>query len=254
MNSIINERAISTVRSLREDLQIVENTRVDINSILNNLNISLRRSNLGPGVLGACKTVGLKRLIVIRPDFNYKEQERFTTAHELGHVLIHHGSHYCKNENFHMWRSTNDKENEANAFAAELLLPQRTMLNILSKRDLSISMIKSVADNFETSMSATAIRLTKLYNDPVVLIWHKNRKIRWNVHSKGCYYKVCAVPVDTSSMVSKVNKDNIFAEGFVNSLIWIDKDIDNLKCYEETIYFTNLDSYLTILKFIRDDY
>jgi Zn-dependent peptidase ImmA (M78 family) len=253
MINLIDERARSTARHLREDLHISDETKINLDSIIDSLNISFKKADLGEGILGACKVLGLKKLIVIRPDFNSVHQERFTIAHELGHILIHYGSHYCKKENFNMWRSASDKESEANAFAAELLLPQRAMINILSKKDISISMIKNVAEHYQTSMSATAIRLVKIYNDSAIAVWHKDRKIIWKVKSPECYFELSECSVSPSSMIRKVNSDSVFAKGYVDPFIWIEDKRDNLKCYEETLYFRNLNAYLTILKFIKLD-
>jgi Zn-dependent peptidase ImmA (M78 family) len=252
MNSIIDDRAISTVRNLREDLQISKSTKVSLDTIITKLNIAVRKADLGEGILGACKTVGLRRLIVINPNIKYIEQERFTLAHEIGHILIHHGSHYCTKESFNMWKSASEKEYEANAFAAELLLPRKVMVELLSKEDISIPMISSIAKSYETSMSATAIRLVKLYNDAAAVVFHKSGKVIWKVKSPECYFSITGEEI-TSPITYKVDKDNVFAKGYVNACKWVDSNIDNLECYEETLYFPKLKSYLTILKFMKSD-
>jgi Zn-dependent peptidase ImmA (M78 family) len=205
------------------------------------------------GILGACKSVGLKRIIIIKPDIKSIGQERFTIAHELGHILVHHNTQYCKRESFNMWRNANDKETEANVFAAELLLPQRKMLEILSNKDITMDMIKSVADLYQTSMSPTAIRLIKLYNDSAVIISHRDGKIAWKVNSPECYFNVSGSGIVVNPVINKVNKNNVFAKENVDPLLWIDNDVDNLICNQETLYFNKLNSYLTVLKFIRND-
>ncbi len=99
-------------------------------------------------------------------------RQRFTIAHELGHLLLH------RDENLHVDEkapigfrneesslATNDSEIEANQFAAELLMP----VDLLTKEIKSLpeelepeQAVTRLADRFQVSEQAMTLRLTRL--------------------------------------------------------------------------------------------
>ena len=84
---------------------------------------------------GAFVKSGAERGIVVNSELPLAEQ-RFTSAHELGHLLLGHGSSFdhtvdFAGKNATRWR--NAQEAGANAFAAELLAP-RALLRQVAER------------------------------------------------------------------------------------------------------------------------
>lgn len=105
---------------------------------------------------------------------------RFTLAHELGHFFLDghrlalmrgvppHGSR-CEYE------SSLLTEQEADTFAANLLLPQGRFLRAARGAHLGLSGILTLAERFRTSVTATAIRCAQEDLFPCVVIkWHKD--------------------------------------------------------------------------------
>ena len=105
---------------------------------------------------------------------NSKQRQRFTIAHELGHFLLHN---HAKSEVFvdkdFIVKYRSDKsyspaeikqEQEANAFAAELLMPKKMLLEELAKKDYKsmteAEFIKTMARIFEVSIPAMTFRVT----------------------------------------------------------------------------------------------
>lgn len=100
-----------------------------------------------------------------------RTRQRFSIAHEIGHVLLH------EKESFHIdkihplrfrdKRSSTGKdvpEIEANQFAAELLMPEEFIARDLAQYanvDLELAIAK-MAENYEVSEQAMTIRLTSL--------------------------------------------------------------------------------------------
>lgn len=102
-----------------------------------------------------------------------ERRQRFTIAHEVGHLLLHANEDLHVDKNFPIGLRTevsslaiDDKEIEANQFAAELLMPATWVL--ADARDLQIDFehddeaIKDLADKYEVSVRAMTIRLSAL--------------------------------------------------------------------------------------------
>lgn len=89
------------------------------------------------------------------------ERQRFTTAHELGHGLLH------PEENIIDYRMTgcfSQKESEANEFAGRLLMPEKEIQKVkqLLENMEGKSILSELACYFGVSMQAIMLRLQKL--------------------------------------------------------------------------------------------
>jgi Zn-dependent peptidase ImmA (M78 family) len=84
------------------------------------------------------------------------ERDRFTLAHELGHLFL---GHVDRHETLYR-RGANKLEYEANEFAAELLMPQEVFIQIVNENVDSdgVCDIFKVAQHFEVSSSAALTR------------------------------------------------------------------------------------------------
>lgn len=134
-----------------------------------------------PGnISGASMTEdGVKVVTVNRG--HHLNRQRFTQAHELGHILLGHdkalniseGSIQSEQENDHIVLYRNDnsslgfdwREVEANHFAACLLMPQEVLegeIESIGSPFLTEENITLLATKFGVSVSAMTIRLSKL--------------------------------------------------------------------------------------------
>jgi Zn-dependent peptidase ImmA (M78 family) len=97
----------------------------------------------------------------------FPTRHRFTIAHELGHALIHKSeNHQYKPVRFRSDSISLDEkklEQEANQFAAWLLMPEVELLNELDNKDsISEDEIREIAKKFNVSFSAMNYRLSDL--------------------------------------------------------------------------------------------
>ncbi len=89
------------------------------------------------------------------------ERQRFTIAHELGHIILHHSN---QGEEYQVvdYRGNNTqydpKEHEANNFAASLLMPKEKSIYEWNR----LNDVDDFAQTFKVSRSAAAIRLNNL--------------------------------------------------------------------------------------------
>lgn len=89
-------------------------------------------------------------IIIINKNYS-NDRKRFTLAHELGHILMH---------NEFPISSFRDKENEANIFASEFLMPENEIRNAL--RGLKLSDIGQLKHKWLTSMASIIRRARDL--------------------------------------------------------------------------------------------
>lgn len=170
---------------------------------------------------------GNKGIIRIK-ESNNSSRRRFSVAHELGHWAMHKKSNlldYCKNiEEGVITSKGSPEEIEANAFASELLMPRSFFVPRCRQNDPSIELIKQLADEFETSLTSTALRFIEHVTDNCFIVMSKDSEILWSKKtSKSClwidrYQSVqknssawkCASEQTTESAIRRVTPDTWF--------------------------------------------
>ena len=99
-----------------------------------------------------------------------RTRQRFTIAHELGHLLLHNYTEHVDRDMSFYFREARSSEAEirqeiqANRFAAELLMP-RTMIDAAVPKAVGLFddvLLSDLADRFEVSVQAITYRLTNL--------------------------------------------------------------------------------------------
>lgn len=101
-----------------------------------------------------------KTIYVNESDPAYRQS--FTVAHELGHLILGHGS----NEYGVLLRNTHIEttpiEKEANAFASYLLMPEALLRKIMGQYNLDKNQVELLAGIFGVSSQAMKFRLQRL--------------------------------------------------------------------------------------------
>jgi Zn-dependent peptidase ImmA (M78 family) len=104
-----------------------------------------------------------------------KTRQRFTIAHEIGHLVLHEGEEVHVDREFRVkLRSQTSSmavdidEIEANAFAAALLMPEALLMKDVKKLSIDFedaSQVDSLAKRYNVSSQAMTFRLLKLLGD-----------------------------------------------------------------------------------------
>ena len=105
--------------------------------------------------------------VVIGVNSSHAERRRrFTVAHEIGHLVLHKGRTLILDRaNFRDATSstaTNYEEIQANAFAAELLMPRAQVYARQGGRARDADLVRDLADTFKVSEQAMGCRLVNL--------------------------------------------------------------------------------------------
>lgn len=120
--------------------------------------------------------------IALRRDIREAGRRLFTLAHEFGHyVLPGHGDGpaVCRAEDVESWDSRlHVREREANAFAAEILMP-RTVVAPLAAGEPSFEHIRRIASACGTSLTASGVRYAEVSPHRVAIAWSTAAHVRW---------------------------------------------------------------------------
>lgn len=118
----------------------------------------------------------------------HSEKRRFVRAHELGHLSLHRGLRpyfRCDDYAFQDWSRSGSHESEANTFASELLMPSDLFQHEAAKQPFSTTYIIELSRLFQTSLTSTAIRYSRLGPEPIAIFFSQRGIIQWGCHSQG---------------------------------------------------------------------
>lgn len=233
---------------LRKEFGIDDTESIDLKNILETLNIRLKRKQFRGKMIGACKSVGMNRLIVISDKLK-GTRERFTIAHELGHLIIHYGVHYCNSDDIKMYITTKTKEAEANSFAAELLLPESVVLRKIRTVDISIELAMSLSKKYDISITATMLRLVDLCDDQITFFYQIDGAVKWNYSSQDNVHTPICGKVIVGSLAHQVSAAKTKLTGYVDTDLWFtDMENSDIKCYEESVHWPQHSLTLTMVR------
>jgi hypothetical protein len=139
----------------------------------------------------------------IREDIPYVGQKRFAIAHELGHWSLHRGKSQAYFEGPEQLTDykRSPMEVEANAFAAEILMPEPLFMAGLSGARVGIDEIRDRANVFSVGPTAAIRRFVDLTQTDCLLVAHENGRSCWYKPSRSCSLPRVrpgvAVPPDT---------------------------------------------------------
>jgi len=121
-------------------------------------------------------------IIVVRESIPETGSKRFTIAHEIGHYILpghETDCSVCTERDVRLSRKNADRlEQEANKFAAELLLPAAKLSTIVRERGLSLKTGKFVSKLFQTSLTVAAIRCVEVSERKAAFIESRNGVVR----------------------------------------------------------------------------
>ena len=140
---------------------------IDVDQVALSLGADVRRRRLDAGLSGLMRRRGQHVVIGIN-EVHSPTRQRFTLAHELGHWLLNHGDTVVdtvERRDELSSQGINVNEMEANAFAAELLMPGEWLRDDGPPRMLSPldeDAIRGLATKYEVSLEAMTFRLINL--------------------------------------------------------------------------------------------
>lgn len=162
------------IKILKKYQQTLSFPPVDVEAIVKAEGVEVVEEDLEDEVSGLLVSKNGNHVILVNSD-HYPNRQRFTIAHEFGHYLMHRDiSNIFFDEALVFFRDkeasegTKYQEIEANNFAAELLMPEYLLKQIIRENPVDAfdereeSLLYKTAKKFQVSVQALTIRLTKL--------------------------------------------------------------------------------------------
>lgn len=133
------------------------------------------------GVTLNLKTPGKHPKIIVNSKISPSRQ-KFTLAHEFGHVIIPWHIGTIVDDTNYFWDTEtlySKLENEANQFAAEILMPDVWMVKLLQEQD-PIKIFNRIYSTANVSPISAAIRLINYLPENWIFIYEENTVIRFS--------------------------------------------------------------------------
>lgn len=153
--SVVDHEAV--LHRLRENNLL--KTPIDIYSIAEFLGLEVQEEAMDDELSGYIEPRGSGWTIGVNA-YHHPNRQRFTVAHELGHFLLHRPTE--KHTDVTFARRTgqkNTKENQADSFAAELLMPEAEVRKLITEGETSL---ERLAAHFNVSAMAAKFRAQSL--------------------------------------------------------------------------------------------
>jgi Zn-dependent peptidase ImmA (M78 family) len=163
------DKIITKLSSKHPELQ---KAPVKLEKIVKRLGIDLVEKDFDHTMSGAAIIGAAKKIISINKNES-PVRKRFTTAHELGHILLHYDQELTVDlKPIRLNRDSNSatgeswREVEANYFAASILMPsdlvEKYYTVFTAQYDDDDEVLSRLAKKFAVSVQAMSIRLAKL--------------------------------------------------------------------------------------------
>jgi hypothetical protein len=112
-----------------------------------------------------------------------RPRQRFSAAHELGHWMRDRGTvgFACDKRRLSPQQRAEGPEHVANVYAADLLLPLLMFVPRARGRAITFETSRALAQEFQTSLTATAIRLVQHGSFPAVVLYAEGSGRKWLV-------------------------------------------------------------------------
>lgn len=134
--------------------------------------------------------LGAKGVITVSTSIRDARRRRFSVAHELGHHEMHRRQRrlfLCSTRDIAdvtPETPARSVEQEANEFAAELLLPEPFFAPLCDGEEPSLELVAHLASDFKTSLTATCLRYLRFTHEACAVVYSRDGTILWSGRSK----------------------------------------------------------------------
>lgn len=180
MTTAWRERGWSAARALRARERLVAGRPVDVEHLARSFGARVVRGDLD-GAMARIIGQGSRAVIRLSPRVLEAGAQRFSIAHELGHLVMRHPTPSPLALAARTVARPVDRgvETEANAFAAELLMPEVEIRARMVHRDLDMELAGGIAGEMGVSVVAAALRCVELTTEPSAVVLVESARVSW---------------------------------------------------------------------------
>ena len=263
MGSHVAGRARAEARRLLARFDIKTNDRIDLDLIARD-----RRATIvvGPleGATARVVKVGDEAVIRVSDRIAHPGVARFSTAHELGHLVLGHALPRPGGlEPLASWARAAesasavrlglldiDPEREADAFAAELLMPEAQLRRRCEVSPVDLGAARAIARANQPALVARAVRVGALTSERCAVVFAHRGRVQWAFRSASWSAMVPqGMPLDPASMAH----DSMRARGIedvaqaVPASAWIEDPRGDVEIMEHATALPDLRAVLALL-------
>ena len=255
---LVAERILNKLRITKlEDLQLLESIAWERGATIVDKPLSGSEARL--------VAVGNRAIITVSTSIKNSQRRRFSIAHELGHLELHRQEliFLCDSENINDWSSKTsirNLEQEANKFAASLLLPEKLFSPLCLKTEPSLNTVRLLAEQFNVSLTATIIRYVQFCYDPVAIVFTQRRQIKWFQRNEafedyGFFVNVNSMVEDSTVAARFFNSESLPKSAqLVKASSWMmPGGYKDIYLHEQCIAMPNYDAVLSLL-WVEDEW
>ena len=245
-------KGVAYARALARELRSAE---PDLAQIARRLGLEIREVD-ADGFDGALVRVrGVPcGVIAIRKSIREPGRKQFTLAHEIGHFLLPERDateRVCTNWDIGNWGDASQQaEREADAFAAEILMPTTVTRPMVDSAKPSLQAIEKIAKRFGTSFSAAAWRYCDLTKHACAIVWSTQDKIEWSMRSEAFTYTLRrGAPVTDGTLAFRIFHGAAVPKQpqLVPANLWISGLAEDDRIYEQSKVLPSYNSVISLL-------
>jgi len=175
----VDKRRLSATKIL-DEFGISSPDEIDVNAIAQYFGATVVAEPLH-GSAARILGVGDRAFITV-DSRSVHARQRFSAAHELGHWMMDRGKlcgFTCTEKQLVTGWSGDNPERRANRFAADLLMPTYLFAPAAKHKQMTFATVRELCQTFETSITATAIRLVEAGSFPAMVVCSTSNGIKW---------------------------------------------------------------------------
>ncbi len=241
MTSPRRQRGWLAARALRAREQLAADRRLDVEDLARSLGARVVRGDLD-GAMARLLVQGRRAVIRLSTRVVQAEAQRFSVAHEIGHLVMQHSTPppMAMAAGALMRPIDRNVEIEANAFAAELLMPEAEIRARLASATLGLTLARAIAVDMNVSLVAAALRCVELSAEPGAVALVQSDRIAWIATGGGFRTRYRrGMRVDLASRVALAAGDRAmpYASVVVPARAWRVRDVgDSSFVHEEAAH------------------
>jgi len=185
MSPIVDLSRLTRAESILYGYGIDHPSQIDLEAIAYDLGASVRYRELEG--CEARLVAGPERAIITVNAHGHIRRQRFSIGHELGHWVENHGlgGFACAKEDISpQGQRAKGVEDEANGFASQLILPSYLFEPMAAEKSITLDTADTLAQEFNASLSATAIKLMKSASVPAAILCHNPAGLAWSMKNR----------------------------------------------------------------------